>query len=330
MNQACATWILIAAALLAPGCAFGSGELAKSSPPLRAMEEPAAWLTEPADELERAALDPGTFSGIEIGEARASLDALLEAPEGLGIVRVVENSPAAIAGVAAGDLLFRARRLPDGAPIELAWPSDWRAVELESKPGDDVELELDRAGSMRLARLTLVARVRPAERIAAARLREDQRAGIVVRAATEVEARAARLAPGAGAVVVGMTRESPWRAAGLRFEDLIVSVDGTPVAAPDVLIRSVLTAEGDTLRLGLLRGGETLELTAPLSRRAQELHEISFPFLFSYERQREESETRALLGLFQLRRTPAAWSLRLLWFIRFSGGDSDRLVEVDS
>jgi hypothetical protein len=52
--------------------------------------------------------------------------------------------------------------------------------------------------------------------------------------------------------------------------------------------------------------------------------------IFSYERRRDASETSALLGLFQLERTPAAWSLRLLWLLRFSGGDADHLQEVGS
>ena len=41
------------------------------------------------------------------------------------------------------------------------------------------------------------------------------------------EARAAGLGPGGGAVVVGLSERSPWRAAGLRFGDLIVAaLDG--------------------------------------------------------------------------------------------------------
>ncbi|MFQ5517227.1 MAG: RNA polymerase sigma factor, partial [Acidimicrobiia bacterium] len=66
-------------------------------------------------------------------------------------------------------------------------------------------------------------RLRPADRGETERFREEDRVGVVVRTATEVEARAVGLGPGGGAVVVGLSRTSPWREAGLRFGDLIVA-----------------------------------------------------------------------------------------------------------
>jgi len=311
--------------------ACAASSLPKESPALAAMEEPTALLTEPQDELERAALDPGSFSGIEVSDARASLDALLEVPEGLAVARVVENSPAAQAGIGEGDLLYSVRVLPEGPPRELAWPSEWREVELNTPPGTEIEVSLDRAGAIKTARMSLVARVRPAERIAVVRLREEQRAGVVVRAPTEVEARGAGLSPGAGAVVVGLSGDSPWRKSDVRFEDLIVAVDGEPLSAPDVLIERIRGADdGARLKLELLRGGQRLEQSVRLSRRARDFSQISIPLIFSYEYARHESETSALLGLFKLRRTSVAWSLRLFWLFTMSGGDADRLEEVRS
>ncbi|MBI5364967.1 MAG: PDZ domain-containing protein, partial [Planctomycetes bacterium] len=102
-------------------------------------------------------------------------------------------------------------------------------------------------------------RARAAKRAEAERFREEAKAGVVVRTATEVEARAAGLAPGAGAVVVGLARKSPWRAAGVRFGDLVVTVDGEPVAHPEVLMSALRTKAGP-LRLGLLRDGARIEL----------------------------------------------------------------------
>ncbi|MEO6708142.1 MAG: S1C family serine protease, partial [Planctomycetota bacterium] len=185
---------LAAALSCTAGCSlFGSSAIPTEAPPLVGMNEPPALLGEPSDELERAALDPGSFTGIEVVDARASLDALLEAPDGLSVARVVENSPAALAGIGSGDVLFTVRKLPDGAESTLGWPSDWRDVELNTPPGTEIEVSLDRAGVTKRARITLAPRLKPAERVAAARLREDQRAGIVVRGATEVEARKAGL-----------------------------------------------------------------------------------------------------------------------------------------
>ena len=314
------------------GCAlFGSQQLPLEAPPLAAMNEPPALLTEPSDELERAALDPGSFTGIEVVDARASLDALLEAPDGVAVARVVENSPAAQAGLSGGDVLFSVRVLPDGAARALAWPSDWREVELSTAAGKDLEVSIDRAGITKRARISLVPRLKPAERVAVSRLREDQRTGIVVRGATEVEARKAGLSPGGGAVIVGLSKDSPWRKADLRFEDLIVAVDGAKIAAPDVLIEKIRGAGADAhLELDVLRAGAKLQFKAPLSQRAQDLSEFSIPLLLSYEHTRTSSETSCLLGMFQLKRTRAAWSFRFLWLFRIAGGDADRLEEVPS
>jgi hypothetical protein len=57
------------------------------------------------------------------------------------------------------------------------------------------------------------------------------------------------------------------------------------------------------------------------------MHEVSIPFLYSYSNDRGHRETSLLLGLYLHESTKAAWKTRLLWFITFSGGDSDRLEE---
>jgi C-terminal processing protease CtpA/Prc len=92
------------------------------------MEEPLPLAHEPDDEAARRELAPGTFTGVVVGDARTSLDAMLEEPEGLLVTAVVENSPADFAGIEAGDLLLEVRA-PEGHP--LRWPangarSSWR------------------------------------------------------------------------------------------------------------------------------------------------------------------------------------------------------------
>ena len=177
--------------------------------------------------------------------------------------------------------------------------------------------------------LRLVQRVQPAERQPVERFREEQRVGVVLRTATEVEARAAGLGPGGGAVVVGLSRQSPWRSAGLRFGDLVTSIDGRPVAHPQDVLAALRDPDRDELRLGYVRDGRTTEVTALLSDRDRDVTEIHVPLLFSYSHERGTSETSLLLGLIAHESTAAAWRLRLLWLISFGGGDSDRLLEVD-
>jgi predicted metalloprotease with PDZ domain len=313
------------------GCnSIGKPELPEKAPPLVDMEEPVAFLQEPRDEAARTALPAGSFTGATVAEAKRSLEQLSggEGGGGVRVARVVENSPADAAGIEEEDLLL-AVKVGAAPGRELRWPSEWRKLEVETAPGTDVDVTIDRAGEERTVHLRTEPRVHPAERAAAERFREEKRVGVVLRTATEVEARAAGLGPGGGAVVVGLSAASPWRAGGLRFGDLLTAIDGTPVAHPQQVLAAI-TAAGpdDHLQVRYLRGGAKNEASLGVSRREQEVREISIPLLYSYEHDRGISDTSVLLGLWHMRSTEAAWQLDLLWLFTFSGGDADRLVEV--
>ncbi|MBL8862799.1 MAG: PDZ domain-containing protein [Planctomycetes bacterium] len=307
-------------------CGIGKRELPLEPPPLLDLEEPLDRRDEPADEDARLALAAGSFTGLTARAAGDSLDALLAGDAGLEVAAVVENSPADLAGVEPGDLVLEVRL--DGRAETPRWPSAWRALELAVAPGTRLELVLDRAGLDRTASIVTVARARSAAREPAERFREEERVGVVLRTATEVEARAAGLGPGAGAVVTGLSRRSPWRAAGIVFGDLIRAVDGTRVEHPQVLVDAIRKAErGAELELELVRAGEARHVRAGTTSRASELHSVSVPFLFSYERDRGRVETSVLFGLYYRESTPAAWRTRLLWIFELSGGDADRLED---
>lgn len=292
------------------------------------MEEPLALFAEPDDEAQRLELDAGAFSGVVVVDGRRSLEALLGEPEGVLVERVVENSPGAAAGLEPGDLLFELETAAGAR--DLHWPSEWQAAERAARAGEVWKVGLDRAGRELRAELELVARVKPAPRTQAARVREEERVGVVLRGATEVEARAAGLGPGAGAVVVGLSLDSPWRAGGLVFGDLITHADGEPLGHPEALVERVRAADPDArLTLAVRRAEQTFEVALPLSRRARETSHVKIPLIFSYEREREASSTSVLLGVVRVRRTSAAWDARLLWLFSFGRGDADRLVEVD-
>ncbi|MBM3991483.1 MAG: PDZ domain-containing protein [Planctomycetes bacterium] len=317
--------VLTVVAALA-GCA--SIDVPAVSAPLAGMEEPLELMGEPQDESARAALPKGSFTGLEVGDSRASLDALAGEPEGVIVTAVVENSPADAAGLEIGDLVLEARA---STTVALHWPSEWRRIELESEPGTAIALVVDRAGAERIFRVVTVPRVHPAQRVAAERFREERRVGVVLRTATEVEARAAALGSGGGAVVVGLTRESPWRGAGVRYGDLVRAASGTEIAHPQALVDAIRNASADSaLELELVRDGALVTLRAPLSARARELARVSIPLLFEYQKQRDRTSYSLLLGLFSHERTTAAWETTLLWLIRFAGGDADRLETIDA
>jgi predicted metalloprotease with PDZ domain len=321
--------VLVALALSCAACSFGSRSLARDPPPLFDLEEPLALRQEPQDEPQRAALEPGSFTGVVTSDARQSLEALEQEPEGVLVARIVENSPADAAGIQVGDLLLEANT--GGGGVALHWPSEWKKLEIDSPPGRTIEILLDRAGVEVKASLVTTPRVHASERQAAERFREDEKVGVVVRSATEVEARAAGLGPGGGAVIVGLARASPWRRDGLHFGDLVVAVRGAPCAHPEVLLEAIrTTAKGTTLALDLLRDGRPLHVEAHVSLRETEVHEFSIPLLYSYTNDRGHHETSFLLGLYKHESTKAAWKTRILWFITFSGGDSDRLEKEPS
>jgi C-terminal processing protease CtpA/Prc len=320
---------LLSIAVACSACELIPRKLPRESPPLFDMEEPLELRAEPQDETERATLDPGSFTGIYTSDSRQSLDALMAEPEGVLVARVVENSPADVAGIEAGDLLLEAR--VGDTTTALHWPSEWRKIELETKADAEIELVYDRAGAEMRAKLVTVKRARPTDRAEALRFREDEKVGVVVRNATEVEARAAGLGPGGGAVIVGLARSSPWRKDGLVHSDCITRVDGVEVAHPEVLLGAIRAADDDAkLELEYLRGGEMRHVEVHVSSRAQELTEFSIPLIFSYSDDRGHTETSFLFGLYSHESTKAAWKTRLLWFITFSGGDSDRLEEEQS
>ncbi len=320
-----AIWVALALALLLGSCS----DLPRQLPPLRDLEEPIGLFEEPDDEALRQALPRGSFTGVRVGAGGETLEELMTGGDGVVIESIVENSPGEAAGLEIGDVLFEALLPGEPSPRPLSAASEWRRLELEAAPGAVITLQIDRAGREVEVSLTAVPRWRSAAREEAERFREEERVGVVVRTATEVEARAAGLGPGGGAVIVGLARSSPWRQVGLAFGDLIVSVDGRSLSHPQLLLDGVRAAE-ESLPLTVRRGEEVFDIEAPVSERESHLTEIWVPLIFSYEADLESSDVSLPLGLIRWSETSAAWRLRLLWLFTISGGETDVLEEVDA
>jgi serine protease Do len=92
--------------------------------------------------------------------------------------------------------------------------------------------------------------------------------GVVLRDVDPDLRRSLRLQVGTGALVQDITPGSPGDRAGLRPYDLVVSVDGVPVASTDQLIHLVSSrAPGSSIRLDLLRDGRPTPVTVRLAER---------------------------------------------------------------
>ncbi|RMF85670.1 MAG: RIP metalloprotease RseP [Nitrospirae bacterium] len=137
------------------------------------------------------------------------------------------GSPAARAGVAAGDLVVAV----DGEPV-----ATWEAVlrHLRAHPAAAVELAVRRGGAVRHLRLPAPGAAGEASRGLGLRL---------------------------PAVVGGVQPESPAAAAGLRSGDRIAAIDGAPVASWSAMARVVRAHPGEPLRIRVARGPEAVALT---------------------------------------------------------------------
>ncbi len=310
-----------------PACSLNP--LPTEPPPLRDMEEPMALKIEPDDEAERVQLAPGSFSGIYVKPAWfEEPDEPGQAPDALAIERIVENSPAVVSGLRVGDLLLSVR-VGNSPRHDLTWPAHWRKIETETSTGTVLEIRYDRANVEHTTRLTLAPRVSPAERTTSETFRETSHAGIVVRTATEVEARRAGLGTGGGAVLIGMAANSPWRAAGLRFGDIVVAVQGTSLDHPQALLGAIRTTPTDAaLSIEYMRGDRRNTVSIPMTTRESGITSFSIPLLFSMSSRRGVTQTSILFGLIGYESTPAAWEFCLFWFLCVRGGDGDVLREV--
>ncbi len=71
-----------------------------------------------------------------------------------------------------------------------------------------------------------------------------------------------------GAVVLGVERGGPAARAGLRQGDVVVALNGAPVATSRALVRGVaVLPPGETVRLTLLRGGRQQDIAVQIGRR---------------------------------------------------------------
>jgi len=282
----------------------------------------------PQDEEKRQKLPLGVFTGIEVGDSRQTLEDRLEAPEGVLVTRVIENSPAVTAGIRAGDILLEAS-IDDNDPAALSWPSDWYKIEQIAVPESSVGVLYDRAGRDFETNISPAKRISRPQRLEGNRFREEAKVGIIVRNASEVEANQAGLARGEGCVVVGLARTSPWRKAGVLFGDIVTGINDAPIKNPQELLATINTLKkGDGVCIVVFRDDKEVSLNTTVSQRERETAEFKIPLIYSYENRRGIRKTSAMFGLFKARKTAVASKYTLFWLISYAVGDANRLEET--
>ena len=319
------TWFIIFSVILS---SLGCSSLPTEADPLGNMEVSRTLLAAPNDEEQREKLSLGVFTGIEIGDSRLTLEEQLEAPEGVLVKGIVENSPAAAAGLQEGDIVLDAA-IDDNTPNSLHWPSDWFKLEQTTQTDSVIHVLCDRAGRDFRTTIIPVKRISLPPRLSSETFREEAKVGIIVRNASEVEAEKAGLARGEGCVVVGLAWTSPWRQAGLLFGDIIIEINDMSIKNPQELLITINSLnKNDDVKLVVFREDKKVTLNTTVSKRQSETKKINIPFIFSYNNKRGIKETSALLGLFSVRKTSVASEYRLFWLINYTVGDSNRLEEI--
>lgn len=318
-------WLIV---LSLGGCRLSSSGPPTEADPLEDMALSRARFAMPQDEALREDLPRGVFTGVRVGDSRQTLEDQLSAPDGVLVTQVVENSPAVAADIQTGDILLEVS-VDRGDPVALSWPSDWYRIEQTAAPNAALHILYDRAGRDQETTLKPVPRLALPERLPGSRYREEVKVGVIVRNASEVEAHQAGLTRGEGTVVVGLARTSPWRQAGVQFGDLITEVNGQAIKNPRELLAAINDLEkGNEVHLVVFREGEKRVFTTTVSRRKRKTADVSIPLLYAYENKRGIRKSSVLFGLYRERKTAVAAEYTVLWFIRWTVGDSNRLEET--
>ena len=320
------TWLIIFSVIIFVfGCNSG---LPTKADPLVDMEVSRTLLEMPQDEQQRQELALGVFTGIKVGDSRLTLEDKLEAPEGVLVTEIVENSPAAAAGIKVDDIILEAA-IDENTMTLLEWPSDWYKLEQVAAIDSVIHVLCDRAGRDFKTSIKPVKRISPPERLDGDTFREEAKVGIIVRNTSEVEAEKAGLTRGQGCVVVGLSRTSPWRQSGLLYGDIIIDINDKIIKNPqDLLISINELTENDEIKLTVFRENKNITINTTISKRQKETIEFNIPLIYSYSNKRDIENTSLLLGLFSVKKTQVASEYRLFWLINYVTGDSNRLEEI--
>jgi len=253
---------------------------------------------------------------------------------GITVTQVVENSPAAAAGVEVGDILLSANG------VELETPGRLDELVAALTPGGVIVLRLERDGKIQELEARTVERLpTPPPKASAApyddaaALRVDRRhLGFEFRSADPERLRALGLSPSSGVEVVRVPEQSPLRGASVAPGDIITEVDGRPIPSSRELAEFLEKLTGRaSLELTVWDGEEgQRRIDVPLYKPETKLTRLRIPGLFSLQRGKEKSEYSALLGLFRWTRLANGSRFRLLYWFALETGAPDELIDMGS
>jgi serine protease Do len=219
------------------------------------------------------------FMGVSVSDLSPDLVqgfGLPEATKGALVQNVVPKSPAAKAGVEAGDVVLAL----NGRAVDSSGALT-RGVAL-IPPGGNADLTVLRNGQKKQLSVKVAQRPEDENAVARGEFDEEQgndeqggkkdqspRLGVSLSRITPEIARELNVEGQEGAVVVDVTDNSPADRAGLRRGDVIVQIAGKPVKGPEDVKAALSAHKDDTkpLVLRVRRGDQATFLAVPLSQR---------------------------------------------------------------
>ena len=289
--------LLLGVALAGAGCA---------SSPIVSLPVPP-----PPVDLWQAVATHGSFLGLKPEENDSrSLDALFFEP-GVRVVRVVENSPAARAGLRAGDVVLAA------GGHELFDPDELQALVHDGEPGDTLQLEVQRGDAVFDIPVVLAA--------AAGGAAAPREPSYLVDPA---RARAAWADAEDGVRLASLADDSPLHDAGLAPGALVVGIEGAPVRSARALLRRLEThAPGSRVEL-LVRepDGAARPVRTRLAAPPRRITGFNIPILVEWEAEPDGSKVKFelvdiwILSLFRYERVEGERTWTLLSLFDYSTG----------
>jgi S1-C subfamily serine protease len=256
----------------------------------------------------RPALE-GAFLGLKTQENDSgSLDSLFFDP-GVRVARVVENSPAALAGFKVGDVLLGF----DGH--EVNDPGALTSLVAAAGVASPVTLQVRRGDSV----FELVVTLQGAET-------EGDFSALLYRV-DATRSRAGWLSVPGGARLVSLAENGPAAIAGLEVGALVTAVNGREVLSARSLIRELERhAPGAEVAFSVRGPDGPRVVSVELLDSTQRVTGVSLPVLFSYSADADGSQAKFVFidlyffSLFQYTRTGAEREYSLLSVIDFSTG----------
>ncbi len=260
--------------------------------------------------------EAGAFLGLKTREnVSGSLDAL-DFGTGLKVARVVENSPAARAGIQTGDVVVEANG------VRTDDPSTLDALVANAAPGAEWSLEVQRGDTVFAVPVTLGAsgagdagapRATPLYRLDPAR------------------SRAAWLTTPRGVVLVSAAEGSPFVRADVPIGSVVTHLEGERVVSDQGLIRALQThPPGARVAIRFLNEeGEPEARDVTLRDEVTRVIDASIPVLASYHATADGGESSFvlldlwILSLVRYERVGAERRWRLLRFFEFATGVGD-------